>query len=165
MEARRVTSLATDRKFGITAPSPIVRVVVHRRHVASGKISNMNQNRGLAFVIMARWRTVLVVTAIVAVCSVSAVWFGVTPEYEVTATVHVAPVVKPVLHSDLDTDISRQYRDFLTTQANIIVSPGVVAAALKKLNVSQLSLLSNVSDPLAFITGRLACEPSSHWEP
>ena len=93
-------------------------------HVASEKISNMNQNRGLAFVILARWRTVMVAFALAAMCLIPAVWFSLTPEYEVTATVHVAPVVKPVLVTDLDTDISRQYRDYLTTQANIIASPG-----------------------------------------
>lgn len=159
MEARRVTNLATDRNFGITASSPIGRVVVHGRHVAPGKISNMNQNRGLALVILARWRTVLVVSATAAVCTIPAVWFSLTPEYEVTATVHVAPVVKPVLVTDLDTDISRQYRDYLATQANIIASPGVVAAALKKLKASRLSILSDVADPVAFITSRLASEP------
>ncbi|MGB2985353.1 MAG: hypothetical protein WBE26_05670, partial [Phycisphaerae bacterium] len=76
-----------------------------------------------AFVLVLRhrWQTMLLVTMIAGTASCLAVWFLVHPKYEVSATMHVAPVVPPILFSDTDTDISRQYGVHMATQARVIV--------------------------------------------
>lgn len=105
-----------------------------------------------------RWLTFILTTLIAGAASCSAVWFLVLPEYEVTATVQVARVVRPILFSDADTDISRSYREFIATEATVIASPAVIAATLNAPEVRYLPSVVQAEDPAAEIKKSLKVE-------
>lgn len=85
-----------------------------------------------------RWLMMLLTTLGVAAVSVSAIWVYLAPEYEVSALVHIAPVVRPILFADAESDISRQYRAYVSTEAQAMVSPAVIQATLNKPEVRSL---------------------------
>lgn len=91
---------------------------------------NAPNRESIAIVLRYRWRTMMLVWALAATAGLAAVLTYVHPRYQVDATVHVAAVVRPILFKDYDTDISRQYRQFLATVSVNMVSPEVVAETL-----------------------------------
>ncbi|MFQ5591525.1 MAG: polysaccharide biosynthesis tyrosine autokinase [Phycisphaerae bacterium] len=70
----------------------------------------------------------------------------VHPQYQVRATIHVAPVVRPILFQDYDTDISRQYRQFLATISLNMVGPEVMAETLASPEVRALPIVRAAHD-------------------
>ncbi len=116
------------------------------------------RHRGLASVLLRRWKTVVFVTFVSAAVACPAAWFGTEPKYEVSVSVHVAPVVRPILKSDMDTDISRQYREFMATQCGLIGSPGVVALALEDPEIASLELVRSLTDPVPELAARITAE-------
>jgi capsular exopolysaccharide synthesis family protein len=106
-------------------------VVADRMHPVDLVTPDNAPNReSIAVVLRCRWRTMIVVCSLAAAAGLAAVLTSVHPQYRVEAAVHVASVVRPILFKDYDTDISRQYRQFLATVALNIVSPEVVAETL-----------------------------------
>ncbi|UCE58151.1 MAG: AAA family ATPase [Phycisphaerales bacterium] len=116
------------------------------------------QRETLSVTMRVRWRTFAVVFVLFAIISLGAVWLFVHPKYKVTATVHVAPVVRPVLFADIDTDISRRYREFLATVALNMVSPAVITAALEMPALQTLPTVAALPDSAAEIASRLEVE-------
>lgn len=113
---------------------------------------------GLMNVIRWRWRLMLVVTVAAMAVSLTGVFLAIKPKYEVAATVHVAQVVKPVLFSDPDTDISRQYNVYIATQAQGVASPIVIQSALNTSELRGLPSITAAEDPIGMIASRLLVE-------
>jgi capsular exopolysaccharide synthesis family protein len=105
-----------------------------------------------------RWRTLLVISGASAAVSLAAVLLMIKPKYEVAAAVQVAQVVKPVLFSDAETDISRQYNVYLATQAQALASPSVISTALNAPEVRSLSMVTATPDPVTLISSRMVVE-------
>jgi hypothetical protein len=63
----------------------------------------------------------------------------------------VAPVVRTILFSDADTDITRNYRQYVLTEAADLVSAGVIDAAIATPEVRSLSLVTASDEPVADI--------------
>lgn len=116
------------------------------------------RHRGLASVLLHRWKTVTVATFAIMGVACPAAWFGTKPKYEVSVTVHVAPVVRPILTGDADTDISRQYREFMATQCGIIKSPAVVALALEDPEIAALKTVRALKDPVPDLSMQITAE-------
>ena len=117
-----------------------------------------SQHDSLAVVLRMRWRSMILLTLLSAAVGVGAVWTFVTPKYRVGTTIHVAPVVRPVLFPDYDTDISRQYVEFLETISLNMVSPVVINATLETPEVRSLSIVTASMDPSTEISRRIQVE-------
>lgn len=111
-----------------------------------------------ATALLQRWRTVLLVSLVVGAVSLSAVWALVHPKFAVDATVHVAPVVRPIMYSDHDTDISRQYREYISTELVAMTSPAVISATLDLPEVSSLSRVRTAADPVRHVIKTITAE-------
>ena len=98
-----------------------------------------------------RWLSLTLVTVLAGGVGVGAIWWLVRPMYEVSAMVHVAPVVRAILFSDADTDITRNYRQYVLTEAADLVSASVIDAAIATPEVRSLSLLTASDEPVADI--------------
>ncbi len=109
----------------------------------------------LTTVLRYRWRTMIAVSTLAAALGLGAVLTYVHPLYEVRATVHVAPIVRPILFKDYDTDISRQYQQFLATVSLNILSAEVVAETLESPAVRSLPLVLAWQDPFGEIAGNI----------
>ncbi len=119
----------------------------------------VQEGGGLAPVLLRRWRTAVVVWVVVGAAGVAAVWLRFPPKYEVAATVHIAPYVRPILVADHETDISRQYGRYVTTQSRVIVSSAVINAALDVPEVAGLPLIVESADPASAIAKKIDVEP------
>ena len=107
-----------------------------------------------------RWLMILLIALGAAAASVSVIWAYVTPKYEVSALVHIAPVVRPILFADAETDISRQYYAYVVTEAQAMLSPAVIQATLNRPEV--LALPSAVRFTDAELAERLEMKPISN---
>lgn len=112
----------------------------------------------LATVLRRRWLAMILVSLIVGAASCSAVWFLILPKYKVRATAQVARVVRPILFTDLDTDISRRYREYIATEAQVIVSPAVINATLNAPEVRFLPSVVRFEKPASDIRSSLKVE-------
>ena len=130
-------------------PAPVDLVPVEREY----------EGEGLATALLQRWRIMFLVSLVIGAASILAVWFLVHPKFEVSATVHVAPVVRPILYSDqYDTDIARRYREYLMTEAVTMTSPAVIGAALEMPEVSSLPSVRKAIDPVEALTQTIKAE-------
>ncbi len=106
-----------------------------------------------------RWLTLTLVTMLAAAGSLGALWRFVGAKYEVSATVHVAPVVRPILFSDPDVDITRNYRQYVLTEAANIVGSAVIDAAINMPEVRALPIVAESDDPMATIQDAIRVQP------
>lgn len=111
-----------------------------------------------------QWLTMLIVSVVVGSGLCAGVWLGVRPKYEVTATMHIASFVQPILFSNMDTDGSRQFGQYIETQARIIASPAVVAGALDAPEVRALPSFARTEDAVELIQERLEVAPVRRTE-
>ena len=106
-----------------------------------------------------RWGTMLLATVLAATVTLGGIWFLVRPKYEVSAMIHVAPVVRPILFSDPETDISRNYRQYVGTEAANLVSSAVIDATINTPEVRSLSTIARLVDPVAFLQKHIVAHP------
>lgn len=118
----------------------------------------------VAGLVRARWLSLLLVTVLTAAPGLVAIWWAVRPKYEVAAMVHVAPVVRPILFSDADVDITRNYRQYVLTEAANITGTAVLEAATSLPAVRVLPLVANNIDPVAAIQSAISALPLSGTE-
>ena len=97
----------------------------------------------------------LLVTCLCGVASLTAIWMLVKPKYEVAATVKVKPVVRPILHTDQDTDISRWYGTYVATEMRAMTSPAVIGEAIALPGIHGLDTVGNTRTPVADISSQL----------
>ena len=109
----------------------------------------------LASVLQHRWRTMFLVSTILAAASCSAIWLVVRPKYSVGSTVHIAPTVRPILFKDTETDISRHYHTFMNTQARFMVSPGIIRRTLDRTDIRSLPSIIGSPTPAADVASRV----------
>ena len=123
-------------------------------------------NSGIAVLPMLRqyWRSIALVTTGISSLGAAVIWCFVKPKFEVNATIHVSPVVRPVLFSDSETDISRNYRQYVGTEASNITSPAAIEDALDTPEVRDLASVKAALDPVAEIAGRLTVGPIQNTE-
>ncbi len=134
-------------------------IVLARAGLSAGLMQSASPVGTVLTAIKRRWLTMIVVTVIAALASLSAVWAVIKPKYEVSASVHIAQVVKPVLFSDPETDISRQYNVYMATQAQALASPLVIQAALNVPEVRSLPMILGSADPVAMLQARFTVDP------
>lgn len=110
------------------------------------------------------WKSIAAVALAITAIGAGTIWCFVKPNYEVTASIHVSPVVRPVLFSDSDTDISRNYRQYVGTEASNVTSPAAIEDALDVPEVRELALVKSSLDPVAEIASRLTVGPIPNTE-
>lgn len=101
------------------------------------------------------WPTILIVTVIAAIATLGAVWGLVDAKYQVMAAVRIVPIERPILTSDQGTDISRQYRDFVATEAETMIGPALLAEALDSPELRQMSWVKDTGDPVGQLLTQL----------
>lgn len=109
--------------------------------------------------ILRRWPTLAIITFACAVSTSLAVWFLVSPKFEISATLHVSPRVRAILVSDPDTDVTHDYRQYVGTEAANIVSSVVLGAALNQPELRSLPLVAAAPDPVALLQKAMVVEP------
>ncbi|MCH7591710.1 MAG: polysaccharide biosynthesis tyrosine autokinase [Planctomycetes bacterium] len=139
--------MTQDNDIAVALPGESVQLVGHEQLVDPAS---------LASTLRRRWRIALLVTAGMAGVSVSTIWLVLVPKYEVNALVHIAPFVRPILFSDAQTDISRQYRAYVATESQTIVSPTVILTNLNMPEVRSLALVVSATTPEVDFAARLS---------
>jgi capsular exopolysaccharide synthesis family protein len=115
-------------------------------------------HESLVVALVQRWRAVLLVALVAGAISVPAVWFTIRPAYKVTSRVKIVPVVRPILFSDQDTDISRHYAVYVATEMAAMTSPSVINAALDLPEIASLPWVRTSVDPVSDIQDALSVE-------
>lgn len=105
--------------------------------------------------LLQRWPTALVVTLLALAATLSIIWLVIKPKYEVTASIHVAPVERHILFSDPTEDVAVNYHQYVGTEAASILSPVVVEAALNEPEVRTLPIVVDSVDPVQTIQDRV----------
>jgi succinoglycan biosynthesis transport protein ExoP len=89
-----------------------------------------------------RWYIVLLTTVVVGGLAILAIWFLMEPRYVVQGAVHVAPMVSSILTDEPDRMGIASYRDFVNTQAAVLVSNPVLQRIADDLVGRDLSLFT-----------------------
>jgi len=105
-----------------------------------------------------RWRTVVLVGLVAAAASIPAVWLTIHPKYEVTSQIKIVPVVRPILFTDQDTDISRHYAVYVATEMAAMTSPAVINATMDLPEIAALPSVRASADPIALVRDQLSVE-------
>ncbi len=107
-----------------------------------------SEGEGLATTLRERWKSFVLIAAIVAIISLGTIALTVEPQYEVRALVRVAPIVRPIMSRDLDTDISRNYNSYIATQRGILTSPAIIDEAVNHPSIKSCAWLVDAEDPV-----------------
>lgn len=132
--------------------------------VDAGFPDNAAQSDSVLSMLLMRWRTMLVVSVLVAAACFTAIWIMVRPKYEVSATIHVAPVDRAILFSDPNVDEARNYRQYMGTEAARILAAPLIEAALDAPGVRELPFVAQMLDPVATIQRELKVEHNKGTE-
>jgi len=89
-----------------------------------------------------RWYIVLATVILLCGLSLPVIWLLVEPRYVVQGAVHVAPAVPSILTNEPDKSGIGSYREFVNTQADIIMSSPVLLRIADDLRGQNLSLFS-----------------------
>lgn len=89
-----------------------------------------------------RWYIVLLTTMVVCGLGIPAVWFLVEPRYVVQGAVRVAPMVESILTDEPDRGGIASYRDFVNTQAAVLVSNPILQRIADDLRGRDLPLFT-----------------------
>ncbi len=135
-----------EQQFMISEPMPM------------GGLSPVDSEQAGPSIIHSLWRfrwTMVLVSMLLAAVVLPAVWFLVKPKYEVTSMIHIAPFVRAILFSDPNTDVTRDYHQYMGTEAATVVSPAVIDMALDRSEVRSLPAVVDALDPVLAIGTRL----------
>ncbi len=111
----------------------------------------VNEGENLANALLDRWRCMLLCAGLTALLSLGAIALAIKPGYEVRALVHVAPIVRPIISGDLDTDISRNYNSYVATQRGVITSPAIIDEAVNHPSIKSCVWLAEAEDPVQLV--------------
>ena len=114
--------------------------------------------------VLRRWPTALLISVLIGAIGAWAVLYLVQPMYQVVGTLHVSPVVRPILFSDPSSDNTGNYRQYVGTQAATIASPANIDAALSTPEVRSLPFLALAEDPVQSIQDALSVRPRPSTE-
>jgi len=89
-----------------------------------------------------RWYIVVATVIILGALTVPAIWLLIEPRYVVQAAVRVAPAVPGILSDEPDRSGMGSYRDFVNTQAAVLVSGSVLQRIADDLKGQNLPLFS-----------------------
>ena len=121
----------------------------------AGGTPQADEGEPLGRALARRWRAMLLVTCLCGAASLAPIWMLVKPKFEVAATIKVKPVVRPILVSDQDTDISRWYGVYVATEMRAMTSPAVIGEAIALPEISALETVRNSRTPVADIASQL----------
>jgi capsular exopolysaccharide synthesis family protein len=93
--------------------------------------------------ILRRWYIALLIFLVMCVAGLSAIWFFVTPTYNVTGAIRVAPIMADILTGTTDSGEISNYESFMNTQAEKVTSSEVVQSAARALVDKDLSFFDN----------------------
>ncbi|MGD8501516.1 MAG: AAA family ATPase, partial [Phycisphaerales bacterium] len=99
--------------------------------------------------ILRRWYIALLIFLVVCAAGLPAVWFFITPIYNVTGAIRVAPVMADILDGTDDSGGISNYESFMNTQAEKVTSNSVVERVADKLQGKNLSFFK--SEPIGLI--------------
>lgn len=108
-------------------------------------ISSMMRYRGTMFL-------VILLTTVVAL---PAIWFLIKPKYEVASMIHIAPFVRPILFSDPNVDVTRDYQQYMGTEAATVMSSAVLDSALSRPEIRVLSFVQDAIDPVLKLSRKM----------
>ncbi len=107
-----------------------------------------SDSEGVATTLRERWKCFILVTSLAAAISLGAIALTTKAEFEVRALVHVAPIVRPIMSRDLDTDISRTYSSYIATQRGVITSSAIIDEAINHPSIKSCAWLVDADDPV-----------------
>lgn len=134
--------------------SPPFRAPVY----GSAPIESSGQGATLLSVLAKQWPTAAAVAALTAVILAAGVWWTIEPLYKVSANIQVSPIERPILFNDAETDISRQYNVYIATEAQAMVSPAILDAAINLPELKAIPWLANSTNPGGMLAGRIVVE-------
>jgi capsular exopolysaccharide synthesis family protein len=115
-------------------------------------------------VLRRRWLTMLLVALVAAGSGCAAILYFFSPLFQVEAIVQIASVVRPIMFSDADSDISRQYESYVSTESMAMTSPPVVQSALNSPDVRSLPLILASPNAVEFVQKNTKIERVGHTQ-
>ncbi len=105
----------------------------------------------IASVLLRRWRTALIVFSLICGIGLSVIWLGISPAYEVTGAIRVAPILSNILTGEADRGEVSNYQSFMNTQAEMMTSTQVIQRVADDLTGKNLSFFENMSSDMVDI--------------
>ena len=107
-----------------------------------------------------RWYIVVLVSVVICVLGIPAIWLVIKPRYVVTGAIHVAPVQRSILTGEPERGDIADYDSYLNTQAAQILSTPVLEQVARDLKPQNLSFFrEDANDPLVRLKGLLRSAP------
>ncbi len=97
----------------------------------------------IAVGVLRRWYIVLLVFIVTCAIGIPVIWLGIKPVYVMTGAIRVAPIIPNILTGEADSGIISNYRSFVNTQAEMIVSGRVIERVADELVEKKSSFLKN----------------------
>ena len=94
-----------------------------------------------------KW-TIIILTILVAVPLIAAIWTQITPKYRARAEIHVRPIIQRLVFKTDENGMIPLYTSFVNTQISIIRSPTVLQRALDQKKVQDTQWFKNPSKNL-----------------
>jgi len=125
--------LSTEKPMPITEAAPLSKRLmgIQEPEKPAQTINNI-----IASMLRYKW-TIIVVTIIVAVPSIAAIWTLIVPKYRARAEVRVRPIIPFLVFRTEDSGMIPLYNSFLNTQVSIIRGLTVLQRVLDKQEIQQ----------------------------
>ncbi|MBL7107571.1 MAG: polysaccharide biosynthesis tyrosine autokinase [Phycisphaerae bacterium] len=107
-----------------------------------------------------RWRIIISVSILISALGVPAVWFLKKPVYQATAAIRVAPVIPSILFGDGEG--IPMYKNFMYTQADLMVSDKILQRVADDLVDKNLSFFNNSEKMTSKIKTRVFGEEKAY---
>lgn len=107
-----------------------------------------------------RWPVVVLVSILISVLTLPAIWLLIKPRYVVSGAIHVAPLLPRILTGEPDRGEISDYDSYLNTQAAAILGRDVLEGVADELKDANLSLFrAGVGDRMAGVTRLFGIAP------
>jgi len=96
----------------------------------------------LVSLMLRRWRIAVITFGVICVLGLSVIWLLLSPAYEVTGAIRVAPILSNILTGEADKGDVSNFQSFVNTQAEIIASMRVIQRVADDLSDRGLSFFN-----------------------
>ncbi len=129
----------------------------------SDSVDSVEQTPNLIAGILRRWYIALIVFTIICAISIPAIYYYVTPSYDVEGAIRIAPVLPDILKDKQDSGDISNYEVFMNTQAQLFTSDEILQRVADDLHDKNLKFFQrNSFDLITNIKQNITGEAVNH---
>ncbi len=111
----------------------------------SDSVDSVEQTPNVIAGILRRWYIVLIMFTIICAISIPAIYYYVTPSYNVEGAIRIAPVLPDILKDKQDSGDISNYAVFMNTQAQLFTSDEILQRVADDLHDKNLQFFQRSS--------------------